>query len=162
MYHYDQDPQPLTLEHKTQNDMIDTYGQDPNIQKAYDIKTQLYGEGQKKPEAPPSISLSLKSKENFPLSDPRYNPKNCPYAGGEKFQDQTSNIPSYDNPMVSQMSNNQYNLMSAYGKQTLKEKERILHPKEKGNSKGLGMSNNTSEGNPLNTLDRYVFLVNFF
>jgi hypothetical protein len=92
--------------------------------------------------------------ENFPFNDLRYNKQNIPFAGGNKWQSQTPNIASDENPFNNQYEQGQYVKATEEGKKVVKSQTEVRAFKHRGDPKDLKFNNETSEGNPLDTLDQ--------
>ena len=92
--------------------------------------------------------------EKFPFNDPRYNRQNIPFAGGDNWQSQTPNIASDESPFNNQYNQHQYTLATEFGKQLAKGDKEMRGHKVRGDPKDLMFSNESSQGNPLDTLDQ--------
>lgn len=94
------------------------------------------------------------NREKKYAADMKSNPKNVPFAGGTNFKNKTSNLASDDNPLSNIYSESAYTQKAAQQKETIKNEYEIVDIKARGNPKGLLFSNNCSEGNPMDTLDK--------
>ena len=112
-----------------------------NVKRQYTFEEQAY-------------QNRARNREKIYEEDMKHNPRNVPYAGNKNESNKTFNLASDDNPLNNLYKEAEYTDQSKKMKEQSKYDREIVDVKVKGDPKGLLFSNETSQGNPQDTLDK--------